>query len=185
MRDNEFTVHIKDLENGPVTLQVDTTPKKLDLEDPDYTFSGIKGTVEFSQVRPRVIARGVLETRATTSCVRCLQETVIEVAASVDAAYEDEKQIKHSRNDIITPEEQIITPFNGNWIQPETELREAILLDLPALPVCKPDCKGLCPYCGTNLNEADCNCDKSGMEISSWKNALQGLKLKDDTGAGE
>ena len=37
-------------------------------------------------------------------------------------------------------------------------LREDILLELPTKFLCKPDCKGLCPQCGKNLNEGKCGC---------------------------
>ncbi len=37
-------------------------------------------------------------------------------------------------------------------------VREDILLELPTKYLCKPDCKGLCPQCGKNLNEGSCNC---------------------------
>ena len=35
-------------------------------------------------------------------------------------------------------------------------LREYALLEIPINPVCKPDCKGLCPICGEDLNLRDC-----------------------------
>jgi uncharacterized protein len=35
-------------------------------------------------------------------------------------------------------------------------IREYALLEVPINPVCKVDCKGLCPVCGENLNQADC-----------------------------
>lgn len=177
MRENQFTINIKDLEDGPVHLKVNTTSEDLDLVDPEFKFSHVDGDVEFSLVRPRVVARGTLETTATSHCVRCLTEAVIPVKARVDATYENEKQIRETRGDIVAPEEQIITPFNGDWIQPEPELREAILLELPTLPLCKPDCMGLCPKCGANLNEGPCECDKSDEDVSPWKTALKGLNL--------
>lgn len=37
-------------------------------------------------------------------------------------------------------------------------LREDILLQVPTKELCKPDCKGLCPMCGANLNETACSC---------------------------
>ncbi|MDD5953189.1 MAG: DUF177 domain-containing protein [Oscillospiraceae bacterium] len=37
--------------------------------------------------------------------------------------------------------------------------RADILLELPTKNLCKPDCKGLCPKCGTNLNSGSCECD--------------------------
>lgn len=39
-------------------------------------------------------------------------------------------------------------------------IREDILLSLPTKILCSDDCKGLCPYCGTNLNEKQCECKK-------------------------
>ena len=36
--------------------------------------------------------------------------------------------------------------------------RDAVLLNLPLAPVCRPDCAGLCPTCGADLNEGPCLC---------------------------
>lgn len=38
------------------------------------------------------------------------------------------------------------------------DIREAILLDYPIKPLCKPGCLGLCALCGANLNEKKCSC---------------------------
>lgn len=35
---------------------------------------------------------------------------------------------------------------------------EEFMLALPLRPLCRPDCKGLCPHCGVNRNEGDCQC---------------------------
>jgi uncharacterized protein len=37
-------------------------------------------------------------------------------------------------------------------------LREQFYLALPMKPLCREDCKGLCPQCGTNLNTGSCEC---------------------------
>ena len=42
------------------------------------------------------------------------------------------------------------------------DIREAIVLTFPAYPVCRAECKGLCPQCGTNLNREKCNCTSPG-----------------------
>jgi uncharacterized protein len=55
------------------------------------------------------------------------------------------------------------------------DIREDILLELPAYPVCTPDCKGLCPHCGKNLNGGACGC-RPPSGGSEWT-ALGGLKL--------
>ncbi len=38
------------------------------------------------------------------------------------------------------------------------DIREEMILDYPMKPLCRPDCKGLCPGCGKNLNEGGCSC---------------------------
>jgi uncharacterized protein len=37
-------------------------------------------------------------------------------------------------------------------------VRDAIVLELPMAPLCRDDCRGLCPQCGADRNEADCGC---------------------------
>jgi uncharacterized protein len=37
-------------------------------------------------------------------------------------------------------------------------VRDAIVLELPMAPLCREDCRGLCPHCGSDRNEADCGC---------------------------
>lgn len=54
------------------------------------------------------------------------------------------------------------------------DLREDILLALPAYPVCREDCRGLCPTCGRNLNDGSCSCPPPGS--LRW-GSLDGLKL--------
>lgn len=43
-------------------------------------------------------------------------------------------------------------------------ITEDILLELPTKHLCKPDCKGLCPTCGANLNSGSCSCEKSRVD---------------------
>lgn len=38
------------------------------------------------------------------------------------------------------------------------DLRQEIVLDFPLKMLCRENCKGLCPHCGMNLNEGECNC---------------------------
>ena len=56
-----------------------------------------------------------------------------------------------------------------------SEMRESILLAFPTYPRCRPDCKGLCPFCGANLNEGSCNCRR--RNASGW-DALEGLSFR-------
>ena len=47
--------------------------------------------------------------------------------------------------------------YSGDFIEVSDIIREQILLGLPMKPMCREDCKGLCPYCGKNRNLEACN----------------------------
>ena len=41
-------------------------------------------------------------------------------------------------------------------------VREEVLLAIPDSPLCRPDCAGLCPTCGADLNAGPCGCEQPG-----------------------
>jgi uncharacterized protein len=66
--------------------------------------------------------------------------------------------------------------YVGKTIDLDPVVREQILLALPSYPVCGESCKGLCPVCGTNLNERECACDRR-VPDPRWA-ALEKLRAK-------
>jgi uncharacterized protein len=71
-------------------------------------------------------------------------------------------------------ESELILPEDGH-IDLEPLVREYMLLEIPISPLCKPDCKGLCPICGGNLNEEICNHDSDAIDLrlASLKSLLK------------
>jgi len=57
----------------------------------------------------------------------------------------------------------------------EPLIRDALLLELPAVPLCRPDCQGLCPACGVDHNLTSCDCTDAEPD-SRWA-ALRSLDL--------
>ena len=43
-------------------------------------------------------------------------------------------------------------------------VRDVVIAALPIRNLCRPDCKGLCPKCGADLNQADCGCDREVVD---------------------
>lgn len=67
-----------------------------------------------------------------------------------------------------------VFPFDGDKLDLEPLFREQFVLAIPYAPLCREDCKGLCPQCGTDLNSGTCTCEKP---IDPRLAALKGLKL--------
>ena len=64
--------------------------------------------------------------------------------------------------------------YSGSRLDVTKAICDEIVLSLPTALLCKPDCKGLCPKCGANLNVEQCNCDTSRENVFV---ALKNLKL--------
>ncbi|MCD6385653.1 DUF177 domain-containing protein [Candidatus Sumerlaeota bacterium] len=174
-------VHIQDLKEHPVTLEINHPPGFFELEDKEFTFKDrVVGNVTFTLVQRNILASGWLETKAYTSCVRCLEEILVPLHAEVSLTYSnDTRWLEHSVE--IDPMAEIVNYFDGEIIEPKNEFRELIMLELPFLPLCKPDCKGLCPQCGANLNKEQCHClqtqqQKKASFTPEWKEVLRHIR---------
>ena len=53
---------------------------------------------------------------------------------------------------------------NDHVIDLEPLLNAAVLLETPLMPLCRPECLGLCPTCGANLNDGPCGCAPRSAE---------------------
>ena len=56
-------------------------------------------------------------------------------------------------------EDEETYPLRGELLDLQPLVRDALLLELPLAPLCREDCKGLCPTCGADLNDGPCPCD--------------------------
>jgi uncharacterized protein len=97
--------------------------------------------------------QGCIEGEVQAVCARCLEEFARPLArefrfvilprpvASDDSA--DDEGVDHYAGDVLD-----LSPL----------VMEQALLALDSLPLCSPDCRGLCAGCGANLNREECRC---------------------------
>ena len=58
----------------------------------------------------------------------------------------------------LTEAEMSVSVFDGDAIDVDEIVKEQVLLAVPTRMLCREDCKGICPECGTDRNTGDCNC---------------------------
>jgi uncharacterized protein len=113
----------------------------------DLSVSGFIGTSCFSRTPQGLVLQGDFQAETQLECVRCLDLFTQALKWSLTELYAfDSRHMTESG---------LLVPEDGQ-IDLEPLMREYALLEFPISPVCKPDCKGLCPVCGENLNQADC-----------------------------
>jgi uncharacterized protein len=148
-----------------------------------------------------VLIEGRVRAGAFLVCSRCLRsiERPVEAALSREFKATDEDQGKageranrghHGRKrggdnaDVSSRweseepaggENESPLPFSHQTVDLTFPVREALVLELPMKPVCRDDCAGLCPVCGTDLNEKACGCraEKADTRFLSLKKLLE------------
>lgn len=120
--------------------------EKIRLGD-DLTVFDFTGTAAFSRTQQGLLLQGSFALKMELECVRCLEGYLQAAAFSFTDLYAfDNRSI--SESNLLVPEE--------GQIDLAPLLREYTLLEIPIQPLCRAECKGLCPVCGENLNRLDC-----------------------------
>ena len=96
----------------------------------------------------------------TTDCDRCLEPVRYRVEPTFDLV------IQRSREPSVlsaesTDEDYVVLPYNTTRYNLDRHTYENLVVNIPMQIVCRPDCRGLCPGCGENLNKSSCRCDDS------------------------
>lgn len=107
-----------------------------------------------------------MQAEVMTECVRCLTDFAQPLSIDFTELY---AFTPHS-----VTESGLLVPETGK-IDLAPLVREEMLLAIPISPLCREDCKGLCPICGENLNETTCHHDDESIDprLSVLKALLQ------------
>jgi uncharacterized protein len=132
---------------------------------PDLHLSSVTGTVRATRTPQGILLQVAFQALIDLECVRCLTDF--------------QQMLKIDFTELYAFSQRYVT--DSGLLMPETGmidlapvLREYILLEIPISPLCRPDCKGLCPVCGNNLNESTCNHDDDSGDprLASLKSLL-------------
>jgi uncharacterized protein len=106
---------------------------------------------------------GGVTTTLELACGRCLDPFALPVDATFDLRYLPQGAVaeqEEGEEEASVEEDDVSTTFyRDEEIDLAALMREQFYLALPMKPLCRPDCKGLCPQCGLNLNQGTCRCD--------------------------
>jgi uncharacterized protein len=122
-----------------IIKQEDIQASRWDLDTPDIKFvKDIHLWCEFRKIRNEILVKVQVSSDRKARCSRCLETSTYQANQEFYLSY-NKKTI-------------------GQFLEVDSQIREEILLDWPMKPLCKDDCKGICPGCGKNLNFEQCQC---------------------------
>lgn len=139
------------------------------LGEHDFSLpKGISYNVVLTNAGEGILATGMLFAHVEGSCDRCLDEADFDISGEVDEYYlfeEPEEQVVSDEDD----DEDSYALVVDDTIDLAPALNMALIMETPFVVLCKPDCKGLCPTCGANLNEETCDCaERRAQEQREW-----------------
>lgn len=120
---------------------------------------GVSYDVVLTHTGDGVLVTGLVRASASGTCDLCLEPAHLDIAGEIQEYYlfeePDDPDAYEDGFEVVGPERVI--DLAG-------PIGDAVVMDTPFVVLCKPDCKGLCPTCGANLNEGPCGCAEQGVQ---------------------
>ena len=110
-----------------------------------------------------VLVSGRFDATARLACSRCLEPLATRVEPQVDVHMVPVPSARQGETE-LGPDDLEVDFYQGDILDLGTLLRSETDLALPMKPLCRVDCRGLCPVCGGNRNVTDCRCETRGID---------------------
>lgn len=146
----------------------------------EFLFDGeLVAKVKMQRQGKRVIADIGICARAEAPCSRCLEKT--ELALNHEFRYfyvsSDEDEEEAADRD----EHTVFIGEEPTSLDISDQIWETLVMSFSEKVLCRPDCKGICPVCGSNKNYEECSCEKSATDprLAVLADALDDEKRQD------
>ncbi|MBI2847845.1 MAG: DUF177 domain-containing protein [Chloroflexi bacterium] len=139
------------------------TTREYSIEDMiDVTGGGdgknkVRGSISLLRTDRGILVKGTLHTDVELTCSRCLSLFPQSLAVDIEDEYLPTIDV-YTGNNLPLPDAETFTIDEHNILNLAEAVRQYALTAIPMKPLCRPDCKGLCPVCGGNLNQGACRC---------------------------
>lgn len=119
----------------------------------DLTVTHVSGPIRLSRTAAGILVQAKLEVGITGECYRCLDDVTQNVTIPVEELF---AYPASSTSEFSVHEDAVLdlAPL----------LRAEVMIASTNGLLCRPDCKGLCPECGTNLNHDTCSCASDNID---------------------
>ncbi len=174
---NPLNIPLASLKQGENKLNFSLQPSDLDLrprevaENPSFEFfvGPVGVALAITRSGLRLMVTGSVSYRAKLECAMCGCEYECDFNEPVTAEFlscDDEAELTLGTVTVrgqIRPGCEDQGGLHGNWLNLLPMVHDAIHLAVPIAPRCRPDCRGLCPVCGADLNKGQCRCAVAGV----------------------
>ncbi len=126
--------------------------------------NGVKVNLLLTKAGKSIHTRGDVCFTTELECARCLKKFEKDFSDYIDIRFLPFTEGKDEVNAELTEEGMGVAFYEGDEIDLEKIVVDTVFLSIPMKSLCKVDCKGLCPKCGKDLNEGDCDCTEGNTD---------------------
>jgi uncharacterized protein len=150
---------LKALDELPVSLRLDEDISRLDLLTTGVKPLGLMHLELDIMAGDNVYyCRGRSRCEAELECSRCLDPYRVTLEGEVEFTIRKSGEDTGDASDDDLTDSEMLYPINDEEVDITGPVRESLILAVPMKPLCREDCRGLCPVCGVNRNRKDCDC---------------------------
>jgi len=170
-------INLEKLKSGPNKFYESLKESDLDFGKVDFQLiDKLEASILATKNRTNIELRINLNYTLKLTCSRCLES--YKKNFSEEGLYYLKAGEEPLEEEKFLLEEDIYTLY---YAVPEVDtiplIRELVILSLPMKTLCSPECKGLCPVCGANLNKKDCGHSQKKID-SRWNKLLEIKSIK-------
>ncbi|MDD5195835.1 MAG: DUF177 domain-containing protein, partial [Candidatus Omnitrophica bacterium] len=126
-------VAVESINDKELEIDESVSVSLWDMDSDDVKFvDNVDLHCVFLHIAKEILVDAHVTTRMKITCGRCLKEVLAQKKQNFKFSYD--------------------ISMLGEYLTVDNDIREEVLLNFPMKVLCKPDCKGLCPGCGANLN---------------------------------
>jgi uncharacterized protein len=166
---------LTDIPQGHSIIERCETASGLDLEAWCRPAGPLEVSLDVERRGEQLTFRGTAALEGDQECARCACPFRFRLETEI-LLLAERRGTDSVADEAALEQDGEILYHDGLELTLDAPIREALILEMPVTLLCRPDCKGLCPHCGQDLNEKTCSCAPSPGD-SRWE-ALKGLKDK-------
>ena len=151
-------IQVGGLSEGVHEFSFRVAPAELGLPVEFHDGVDVRATLE--KTSRQLFLRASVSAAADVDCDRCVKA----MRETLDTTYQMHYVAEETEAERLDPSEVQVMPPGQTVIDLGDDVRQTVLLAFPLKHVCREDCRGLCPQCGTNLNEGSCDCRESRVD---------------------
>jgi uncharacterized protein len=149
-------IAIRDLQRGPVETLGELLPSDALFEGLELSLTGpvqVEGELQPTEGSD-FLWRGAIQASGRLACRRCLKDVEYQVDRDIHVILTSDPEAADDPSVYPLPEAAVQVDLSA-------VVREELALEVPAFVLCRDDCAGLCPICGTDLNAGPCTCART------------------------